>query len=324
MNDPLMNHRNSAIDALRAFMVLFIVGYWHLMTYVGTGASHVNATSSCVKMIVLGTFTLISGLLLGKSRIEFSITGWIQFWRKRFVRLYPLYALALIGLVLLWLTEPDVAWRAAWLGSLTAPPAPMTLWFATMIMLFYLITPSLLRISLPHIYVVIGALWLMAICWHLLKSPIDLRLVLYFPCFAAGIVLGRKNTTTSQLKLGWMIGLFGLSVVLAMNEYSNDLVSMLSRAPLVLLGSLSLLALGSRTLAKLGTYRIVVELSYCSLALYLFHRHVFTAWFRLIQPHSAQSQLALAILVALPSSIIAAWCVQKGYDWLLTLRSPFV
>jgi peptidoglycan/LPS O-acetylase OafA/YrhL len=317
-----MNDRDGAIDALRAFMVLYIVGYWHLMAYVGTGTSHVNETSTFVKMVVLGTFTLISGLLLGRSRIEFSVFGWILFWRKRFIRLYPLYALALIGLVLLWLTKPDVAWRAAWLGSLTIPPAPMTLWFATMIMLFYLITPPLLRISQPYVYVVIIALWLLAIAWHVLKASIDLRLTLYFPCFAIGLILGRNGTAGQQLKINWMIVLFGISIPLAMIQHSEEWRAMMCRTPLVLLGSLTLLAVGSRTLGRLGTHRIITELSYCSLALYLFHRHVFTGWFRLVEPHSAQSQLALALLVALPSSIMIAWFVQRGYDRLLSTKTP--
>ena len=120
-----------------------------------------------------------------------------------------------------------------------------------------------------------------------------------------------------------MIALFGISIPLATIQSPNDWLAMMSRTPLVFFGSLTVLALGSRTLGNLGTHRIIVELSYCSLALYLFHRHVFTGWFRLIQPQSAQSQLALALLVALPSSIMIAWLMQKGYDWLLKQQHPF-
>ena len=71
------------------------------------------------------------------------IQGLARFFKRRFLRLYPLHVLALIGFVLVWLTDARTAVKAALGLSMFIPPAPMTLWYVAMIVVCYALAPLL-------------------------------------------------------------------------------------------------------------------------------------------------------------------------------------
>ncbi|MBK7565215.1 MAG: hypothetical protein IPI21_13575 [Propionivibrio sp.] len=87
------NSRDGSADSLRAVLVVYIVGYLHLGGYVGSGAHHVHWSTVALTNVVLGTFTFLSGYMLGNWSGPVDIQGLARFYKRRFLRIYPLYVL---------------------------------------------------------------------------------------------------------------------------------------------------------------------------------------------------------------------------------------
>ena len=90
---------------------------------------------------VLSAFTFLSGFLAFR---EFKgAKDVLKYYLKRLIRLWPLFALAEIAMVLLGINEGKMLpWVLTGLGW-AKEPFPLTLWFVGMIFLFYLLNPVL-------------------------------------------------------------------------------------------------------------------------------------------------------------------------------------
>src|SRR5260370_40835412 len=97
---------------------------------------------------------------------------------------------------------------------LLAPP-PFTLWFVNMIVLFYLVAPLLISMRGKEVAyialctVIVGAM----VLYQAETGGIDIRLILYFPCFAAGIFLSARALPSSRSTLIGLPLLAALSIV---------------------------------------------------------------------------------------------------------------
>ncbi|PSN16413.1 hypothetical protein C7293_02580 [filamentous cyanobacterium CCT1] len=96
-------------------------------------------------LIALGLFTLISGFLSGKSVMRSQ--GIKDFYVKRLVRIYPLYLIAVVLFFICKENNGITSIKSLFFVSMLYGPAPRTLWFITMIMLFYLMVPFLLSLQ---------------------------------------------------------------------------------------------------------------------------------------------------------------------------------
>ena len=188
------SERNNAIDVLRAFCVLYIVGYWHLFPYSSAFPGYANHYTEGLKELVLGAFALSSGYLLAQRDIGLSAREVLSFYRRRLVRIYPLYLLAVILFGVAQIASVEQVIHAALLTSMFTPPALPTLWFITMIMFFYLAAPFLIHVSgrVTGCLLLGGAIWLAFALYHLVVNPIDVRILMYFPAFLFGILLHRQ------------------------------------------------------------------------------------------------------------------------------------
>jgi len=84
----------NSIEYLKAFSMIYIVGFWHLSDYTKYLSITKNSILSDFTLVVLGVFVLISGFLLGKTNKQPII--FLPFLRKILFRIYPLYALAVV------------------------------------------------------------------------------------------------------------------------------------------------------------------------------------------------------------------------------------
>ncbi len=57
--------RDGAIDLMRALLVVYVIGYLHLGGYIADGQRHVHWATVAITNVVLGTFTFLSGYVLG-------------------------------------------------------------------------------------------------------------------------------------------------------------------------------------------------------------------------------------------------------------------
>ena len=153
-------------------------------------------------LIILGTFVLISGYFIGLKDIKINKHSIMHFYKKRLLRIYPLYLIA-IGLFTFFnLSNLITSIKAGFLISMLIKPAPRTLWFITMLMSFYAISPLLIHASKtikPSNLITYYLIFIIFLLTYLyLTQMLDIRIVIYFPSFALGVFVARKNIEISK------------------------------------------------------------------------------------------------------------------------------
>ncbi|MEZ5542360.1 MAG: acyltransferase [Pseudomonadota bacterium] len=317
--------RDAAIDFLRAAGILYIVGYWHLVPYTQSFPGYGNIYTEFLKDIALGSFVFCSGVLLARRPLAPSWSALAAFYRRRVLRIYPLYVIALLLFGVAGLASQAVVLNALLLMSMFLPPAPYTLWFVCMIMTFYLLTPPLLWLAeYPYALLLAGSTLLaLGSAWHLAVHPLDTRLLQYLPCFLAGIAWTRMPALAgacarrSVLVLGVLVAAFLWYRVL----YGQGLEAALGRIPAILAGTVLLYQSSVRQAGYLRA-RWLTHLAYASFCIYLFHRPVFHYLIGLHFPEDAWLRLAWLLGVALPLTVVLAYAVQTSYDRLLGYLQP--
>jgi len=316
--------RDLGVDLLRAVSILYIVGYWHLAPYTNALPGYANWVTEGFKYLTLATFVFCSGWLLAGRAVRLNAAGLWDFYRRRLLRIYPLYALALVLFGVAGLASPRQLIDAALLVSMFHPPALPTLWFVTMIMLFYLVAPFMIRAAArPAVAVLIGAgLWFAFAAWHLWLAAIDLRVLLYWPVFVLAILcrvrpsvvgIGSDWLKAKRWRQASLGALVLLAMVLSAQGGERAILSLLPILPLALLGPLALFQVAS-PIARWLHQPSVAFLAYASFGLYLFHRPVFAALIAVWFPTAPQAQLAYMLLFALPVALLIGAALQRAYD----------
>lgn len=316
--------RDTSMDVLRSAAILYIVAFNHLSNYVhGTwtiGSHAVTLATACA----LGTFCFISGCLLSRRYVLASWRDVGVFYIRRVLRIYPLYVIALTAFLALGFVTRPVFHKSLFLtNALTAPGKDplITLWFVSMIVLYYAMVPLYL-VFFKHwraLAITVG-IWAILILVRQAFGRIDGRFLIQFPVFAAGIIVGRspKILQIMAKPLGaavslavfaaaewifWHIPVEGIAYLLLMD------MAVLSAIPVLLF-----LGWGVAFVVK---GRFLHVLSYSSFALYLFHRILFDfgtkAYLRLWPERSIPSMSYLLCFV-LPASIAISYAIQWLYD----------
>ena len=136
-------HRIPSFDLLRAGAVLYIAGYYHATTYtVGwPGIPFDKPIVDCCLAILV----FMSGFLLAAKYPQIErFRDAYTFLTKRFLRIYPLYLLALILFAACsYVTIGQLLSNAIFLNLVLGDSA-ITLWFIAIICAFYLFFPILM------------------------------------------------------------------------------------------------------------------------------------------------------------------------------------
>lgn len=315
-----MAKRDLSIDFLRAVCILYIVGFWHLVPYTQSYSGYANFITEGIKDSALGIFVFCSGYLLALREPRLSAAGLREFYQRRLLRIYPLYALALVLFAWLGLGGSADLLQAALLVSMFAPPAPYTLWFITMIMFFYVLAPYLIRLAnkVGWYLLVVGALFFMIVLYHLYVRPTDVRMLMFLPAFAFGIGFAREAGLQALLRRYRFIGVLLLlpSYWLFAQQQGDSLSSALGRIPLVLNGTAVAFLYAAPVAARF--WRAGISwLSYTSFGLYLFHRVVFDRVLEWYFPSEPLARLLYLLGVVLPLALLVAYVIQRLYDHIL-------
>lgn len=311
--------RNLQFDVARAIAVLYIVGYHHLLSGYVDSSIHDALTNDFTRMLVnpvLGLFMFLSGFFLSKYSF-FDSSSVLFFYRKRFLRFYPLFFIAALGMFMggMIKTLPDFLKAVTGL-SVFFPPQPMTLWFLSMLLVFYLLTPIIspaqFKITDTFLMKMLktlsgGALLFLLILVLSLYFETDTRIYWCFPCYWLGLVLGRSVDVVVWTKKPF-VGLFSLFVVFCLvlsDSYRNY-------------GYLFIFAVGVFILFLCYYLSLIINksvigfISYSSMCAYLFHRHIYKAGQIIIG--SDYFNVWIAYIVVLPAIFVLSWLIQKSYD----------
>ncbi len=301
-----------SVTYLRAFSMLYIVGFWHLLDYTEVG--HSSVFMVYFTDVVLALFVFVSGFLVGrKSRRQ---PGATAFYKNRLLRIYPLYALAVVIFYLCGINDGWVSAKALIGISMYYQPAPLTLWFITMLLLFYLVTPALVALvnKLPAYLLVTAALFGATLAIKVITNTVDLRLLLYFPCFCLGVFCANHGLRNRLINL--KIALPGLlaALLLVWVNFDIETLNMLKRIPLVALGAYLIFYVAATNEQRFRESTVVSLLAYSSFAMYLFHRPILNgvqaAWF----PDAGWLQVVYLASVGLCLVVLISWSLQKLYD----------
>lgn len=323
--------REYRFDVVRVVCMTYIVAYFHLYAYVypqGQPPVSVAMAHAC-----LGLFTFVSGYLLGK-KYSFGQQGNSQIWpfyKKRILRIVPLFLIASLALWLIGLNDSMATLNGLLCLSPFVDPKPMTLYYIPIILWCYLVTPLILR----H-----GMRWRIICCLTLLGllviarfffSSVDARFVFdvffYFvgvasvPCFD-----WKLNTSSGKVIKVVVVLTFAVLMVAAIPYsllYSNS-----SQMAVGAIGVFAILFVcegiskwlfedQETNSAKALTCRIIVIVSYASMACYLFHRLFYWVAESLWNPSDASVKWLYMAGLLYTIIIFLSYMIQKLYDMIV-------
>lgn len=317
MGKILSKDRKSEFDFLRAVAIVWIVGIWHLDDYASN--YFYSTTTDVIKDVMLGVFCFISGYFVSKNYTDCS-----SFFKKKILRIYPLYVVAL-----LFLSPFSKVSLRTFLLSLGLLNEIMnvrlaTLWFISMICNFYLFVPMFFaNESRAKKTILTLAVCLLAGVLHVRARMVDYRMFQFFPLFLLGVIAANHSPTERFISGRWpaMVGFllcllitfyFGGAQNLALRRIWRAIVMCLAAPPLIFL---------SKKFANLtGWSRLVNILSYSAFCMYLFHRPLYEILMKVYRPTNDKYVLCYLFFVGLPLLTAIACMIQTGYDRLLAQR----
>ena len=306
------------LDYLRVVCVIYIVGLWHMVSYTDIeGFKHIQSYPFLQQSTycVLSAFTFLSGFLAFR---EFKgAKDVLKYYLKRLIRLWPLFALAEIAMVLLGINEGKMLpWVLAGLGW-AKEPFPLTLWFVGMIFLFYLLNPV---ISSKKLYLGISAAVLVEVAFILLNFFLrtDERLWFYWPFFVTGSIVRRipwkewsgklKETKITLIKaVAAVLCIAGFVPVLVFAEDSDFSYKTYLSAILFIAGGIMLFGLIKVKLLN----TIIAQIAYASMCAYLYHRVFFTILCKVLGKKISLLPVWILFLILFFG---VSYLLQFGYD----------
>lgn len=317
-----METRSFAIDFLKGISILYIAGYWHLFNYTKAFPLYRNVVTGRLLMVVLGLFVLISGYLIGAKLNSNSKNGLLAFYVKRLLWIYPPFILFSLIFFALNIGSGKKLFKTATLITMAFPPAAATLWFIAMIIVFFLITPLLIKMSKNKInyFLFCVLLFGFAILLNHFFGILNVKLILFFPIFAVGVLLASYKELIDNLRLS-VISLFLIaSIVVTFIDNVTEFLWI----PLIVFGPLFCFVIILRKEKMIERFTIIGHIGYASLFVYLSHRPIYVLLKRLYFPQSEISQIFYLAAVCLPLILVISWVLQKWYNYFILFSTPKV
>ena len=312
-----MKKRVVSLDVARSLCMLYIVGFWHMDDYIGRGWDTIIGEG--VTSGVLAMFTFISGFFMGKVKIE-NKEDIIKFYCWRLLKIYPPFFVVcmLMYISSVYLNQNFITNFFQLILTLTGmscffPPMTMTVWYVSMLLVFYLLTPIILFLK-NWKRTVSGILFFLLFAACVVWGNGDERLILYFPAYFLGILFTNvenvNNDKSSAITIICSLILFLVAIFLY-DGIPNIFVKML-----FIYSFLPLFREISVFLVKIRVNQLWQWLSYSAMIAYLIHRLYYGllqkamgGWIRPIWAYS----------FFLPSLLLISFIIQKIYDKLLRI-----
>ena len=308
--------RNQTIDFLRGLCMFYIVGVFHLTQYLGEQYYlNNNVYGHSLMWSCLGTFSLISGYLLGMKYECNNFRDVLFFYKKRIIRFYPLFILSAILLLLIGFNDlSQTAYALTGLAPFVSH-APKTLWYISMIMIFYLISPIVLTSRVKRVIFSIAILLFFCLLSRIIR--VDLRFLYNLMLYLFGICVAsvRFDQWKGHRYIKWV------GIVLTLLVYSYLLCNLSTKNSLLfsmatnVFGVFALVSLASLLMKVLpNDSRVISFMSFTSMSCYLFHRFTYWLCLQLFNPKDLLSKSLYLVLVAFPVGLVFSYYIQKLYD----------
>lgn len=311
-----MKQRDISYDIIRILSTIWIVFVWHFSNYYWGSPFQVYLLESWGGLFmtetVLASFTLISGLFLGMKQVSTANDVW-KFYKNRFCRFYILYLIA--GITLYY---TPCSWGEFYssttqliLSSLGLScfygGMPSTLWYMCMLLFFYLITPTFLKVNHLKRVALGGMLWTILYLLRKTGVQIDNRILLYFPFYVLGVSLNPEKYKVVIMKYTkYLVPICIFTIVIL--RVSHNIIF---HIPCVLAGvslfSLVCVYIEQALPKRDGILSLIAFSSSITLAAYFFHRQVY-ALFEVI---------GVPVYWGIIAVIVVSYLIDKIYSKLI-------
>jgi peptidoglycan/LPS O-acetylase OafA/YrhL len=312
-----MAKRNIAADYLRVASILYIVGVWHLFGEYGHPIDWLfkNSIAEHITVLALAIFSFLSGFFLSNHRIS-SWADVRQFYARRFVSIYGPLVLASLIFLIVGLSHSDATIKGMFLFGMLYEPAAHTLWFANMIVLFYLLAPAFIATlrSNSAFFILCGLVLFLLGTFEAATGWLDSRLILYFPVFAAGIWIGGRGSLTDTRVILVSIAIAVIGIAVSAHTPVQEIEYSVWLAPWALGSAVAVTALAFILGENWRASAPLAMLAEASFFIYLLHRPIYKIVTRSLPFQSPWAISFELFFIGLPLTIVIAWLAQRAYS----------
>lgn len=314
--------RVAHLDTMRTLSMLWVVSILHMCSSLQGMPVLTSKFSNCITITSLGSFTFLSGFFLAnKVRSKQDIKA---FYKARLLRFYPLYFLSCVSMLCAQLlshsssmmTVRQFAFSIVGLGTIFGP-STITLWYFSMLMVFYAITPLFSMEYDTRKKVIVFILSYLLLFASTKWFSGDERMLMYYPVYVASVFAGKKYrnyflTSTINVKQT-LFAVLSFALACVLYQVIEQHTATIFVGIIVAFCGAWLLFHLCRLISCSWVEKISLVMSYASLVVYLFHSQMF--W--VCELIFGKFTLPIAYGVVLPLLFGGSWLVQKIYDSLL-------
>jgi peptidoglycan/LPS O-acetylase OafA/YrhL len=312
--------RKLYLDFLRGIAILYIVGINHLDDY--AHGIYYYRLNGIVTYSFMGLFVFISGYLLSINNIINNKNDLLKFIYKRFLRIYPLYVLALFAFMACSLMSFESVILHALLLNIILAKSVLTLWFVAMICIFYLFYPIIAyKYSITKTSILFIVVYSICISMKIMYGLIDIKMLIYFPLFVLGILSYKHQLLDKYVhKTNIVLISVILFIATSMLYLRIDKLHYVMPVLFMTLSLPSLLIIGEFLSSVISEY-IYVPLAYASFCMFLFHRVVFISLLKLYTPNNDIYITIYLSAFGIPLTFMCSYIIQKQYDGISKMIS---
>lgn len=312
------NMRYNYLDLLRSLCVIYIVSFWHMLDYVDFDIHYKNFLTYRFTWIILGVFVFLSGYFIGSKQFKFEIKYIKKFYINRFIRIYPLYLLSLIVFYFFGILDLFTMVKGFFILSMFWKPAPPTLWFISMILIYYLISPLIIREIYNKRYNIVWISYILLsiffICMNYLFNNLDFRIIAYFPVFFLGMLYSVDKYIFQNKVFIIFCLLFGFVISFMFRDLDIQYQILFSTL-MISICAYCIFYIFDIYQDKLFVNNVVVyRMSVSSYCVYLFHRPMYTFMKSWYFPEILIMQLCYILIFCLPLIIFISYYIQIFYN----------
>jgi peptidoglycan/LPS O-acetylase OafA/YrhL len=330
--------RDYRFDVARATCMLYVI-FVHLYDYVydvkvGTAFIDVPVLAP-IGDACMGLFTFSSGYLLG-SKYKFGKQSDVNvgsFYKKRILRIFPLFVLSAVVLWLIGLNGTRQTLNGLLCISPFVTPRPVTLWYIPVILFCYAITPIISRDTLKGRIRNCLIVYTLLLVVNRFIPTTDIRLLFNVFFYMVGVI----SSTSFDWKMNFQYGklikilviLFFL-VLVYIGQMNDNFHLKLYRRIVGGVGVFAWLFLceyvsniffvsvnDMKDRWKTQVCCVISYISYASMACYMFHRLFFWAGERVFDPSEQWVKWFYMAGIVFPVMLILSYQIQKSYDTIV-------
>lgn len=313
-----MTKRLEYIDIARALCVLWIVCVWHMNQYMPAdiklfpSGSYSRLIALVYTNGILALFTLISGYFMAKKKVSNTSSCFLFFKIRLFRFAIPLFVSCIFLNLLGFLSIIQTFTVCFGISEILPPPYPPTLWYFSMIILFYSITPLLLWLrSFSQIYVIVAVVFFYVLFIFGSKySFVDIRLADNWPFYAIAFLFPSKIDILCFFEKRYhiLVTLVLISIAAYLISKEVSLSSSLLTSTSVCIIILSISSIFSKLSILSKAFGFV---SFASMFAYLFHREVYIIAQMVLSEFSY-----IEIILIITILFLVSYYLQKFYKQL--------